>query len=114
AAQAQMPIQHVQQNRDEFDDDMDEDRDEFESGAAMGESQQHIAGNGSGPQPVIEGTPAEVALNAESGRDNGGNGNGGRHRDRRHNNGNDRGNYERNGNGPRREYGQPRGEQPRP
>ena len=31
AAQAQMPIQNVQHNRDDFDDDGDEDRDEFDN-----------------------------------------------------------------------------------
>jgi hypothetical protein len=87
AAQAQMPIQHVQQNRDEFDDDMDEERDEFDAGTANGEVQVPAVNHGAGPQPVIEGTPAEVALNGENGREGGGrDGNGGnRHnRDRRH------------------------------
>jgi hypothetical protein len=95
AAQAQMPIQHqVQHPRDDFSDDQDEDRDEFESvgnvapAGSGGEApaQQQVApspaaplNNGSGPQPVIEGTPAEVALNAEAGAQNGG----GRHRERR-------------------------------
>jgi Domain of unknown function (DUF4167) len=93
AAQAQMPIQQVQQTRDDFGDD--EDRDEFESvgNAAQGSAgneapaQQQAApspaapvNNGSGPQPVIDGTPAEVALNSEAaGAPNGG----GRHRERR-------------------------------
>ncbi|ESY76317.1 hypothetical protein X740_29235 [Mesorhizobium sp. LNHC221B00] len=109
AAQAQMPIQNVQQNRDDFDDDGDEDRDEFDnagsgSGAGNGgnvgsEPQVPVVNHGAGPQPVIEGMPAEVALNRESGRDsrdggrdnsgrnNGGRDNGGRHRDRRPNGG---------------------------
>jgi hypothetical protein len=92
AAQAQMPIQHqVQHNRDDFSDDHDEDRDEFENagtaaqGNAPSETQpQPVSAdvapisNGSGPQPIIEGTPAEVALNSE-GSPNGG----GRHRERR-------------------------------
>ncbi|WP_245451830.1 DUF4167 domain-containing protein [Mesorhizobium waimense] len=96
AAQAQMPIQNVQQNRDDFDDDGDEDRDEFDNagngGNNVGDNQ--TVSHGGGPQPVIEGTPAEVAFNQESGRDNrnnrdnsgrdnGGRDNGGRHRDRR-------------------------------
>ncbi|WP_214469445.1 DUF4167 domain-containing protein [Mesorhizobium sp. dw_380] len=110
AAQAQMPIQNVQQNRDDFDDDGDEDRDEFDnagnsgasnsgvgsSGNAVSDPQVPVVNHGAGPQPVIEGTPAEVALNRENsrdnrdgGRDNGGRNNGGRdnnsgrHRDRR-------------------------------
>ncbi|MER8695698.1 DUF4167 domain-containing protein [Mesorhizobium opportunistum] len=109
AAQAQMPIQNVQQNRDDFDDDGDEDRDEFDNagsgnGAGNGgnvgsEPQVPVVNHGAGPQPVIEGMPAEVALNRESGRDNrdggrdnsgrnnGGRDNGGRHRDRRPNGG---------------------------
>ncbi|TPM31586.1 DUF4167 domain-containing protein [Mesorhizobium sp. B2-3-5] len=119
AAQAQMPIQNVQQNRDDFDDDGDEDRDEFDnagnigagnsgasnSGASSGgassggntisDPQVPVINHGAGPQPVIEGMPAEVALNRESGRDNrdnggrdsGGRNNGGRHRDRRPNGG---------------------------
>jgi hypothetical protein len=108
AAQAQMPIQNVQQNRDDFDDDGDDDRDEFDNagnsgagngGNTMSETQVPVINHGAGPQPVIEGMPAEVALNRESGRDtrdnnsgrdngrnNGGrDNNGGRHRDRRPN-----------------------------
>ncbi|WP_245475350.1 MULTISPECIES: DUF4167 domain-containing protein [unclassified Mesorhizobium] len=85
AAQAQMPIQNAHQNRDDFDDDVDEDRDEFDTvgNANAGESQ--AAANGSGPQPVIEGTPAELAYNQENGRDNNRRDNNGRdrHRDRR-------------------------------
>ncbi|WP_454015130.1 DUF4167 domain-containing protein [Aquamicrobium terrae] len=81
AAQAQMPIQHTQHRNDEFDDELDE---EFEGGA---EAQAPSVNHGTGPQPVIEGVPAEVALNAESGRESrDGNGQG-RHRDRRHQNG---------------------------
>lgn len=113
AAQAQLPIQSAQQNRDDFDDDGDEDRDEFDnaSNSNVGETAQ-----GAGPQPVIDGTPAELAFNQEngrdnrdnggrdnSGRDNGGRDNNGRHRDRRPNGG-----YGQNGQ--RGEYGA-RGEQ---
>ncbi|MEI9420090.1 DUF4167 domain-containing protein [Mesorhizobium sp. Cs1299R1N1] len=121
AAQAQMPIQNVQQSRDEFDEDGDEDRDEFDnavnsgavnsgagnsgagnsgagnsSGNAGSDAQIPVVNHGAGPQPVIEGMPAEVALNRESGRDNrdsggrnnsGRDNNGGRHRDRRPNGG---------------------------
>ena len=71
AAQAQMPIQQNQQNRDDLDDE-DDDREEFENGAAVGEVQAPAVNHGAGPQPVIEGTPAEVALNGgNGGRDNG-------------------------------------------
>ncbi|WP_137930558.1 DUF4167 domain-containing protein [Mesorhizobium comanense] len=97
AAQAQMPIQNVQQNRDEFDEDGDEDRDEFDnagnSGNAVSDTQFPASSHGAGPQPVIEGMPAEVALNRDGrdnngGRNNGGrDNNGGRHRDRRPNGG---------------------------
>lgn len=90
AAQAQMPIQSVQQNRDLSDDDMDDERDEFDAPHGGHQQPQHGGANGHGehqreaqqqpavnletaPQPVIEGTPAEVALNPEaSGEDNGG------------------------------------------
>ncbi|EXL06573.1 hypothetical protein BG36_05815 [Aquamicrobium defluvii] len=67
AAQAQMPIQNVQPARDDFDDEVDEDQ-EAEAAAPVngGESHAPAAVNGSGPQPVIEGVPAEVALNTET------------------------------------------------
>ncbi|MER9300138.1 DUF4167 domain-containing protein [Mesorhizobium sp. M0621] len=107
AAQAQMPIQNTQQNRDDFDDDGDEDRDDFDNAGNTGnnsntvsDAQVPVINHGAGPQPVIEGMPAEVALNREggrdnrdnsgrdnSGRDNSGRNNGGRHRDRRPNGG---------------------------
>lgn len=101
AAQAQMPIQNVQQNRDDFDDDGDEDRDEFDNAGNnsnnVSDAQIPVANHGAGPQPVIEGMPAEVALNRDgrenggrdnNGRNNGGrDNNGGRHRDRRPNGG---------------------------
>jgi len=89
AAQAQMPIQNVQQNRDDFDDDGDEDRDEFDNAGNnnITDTSAPVVNHGAGPQPVIEGTPAELALNPENGRDGRGNGgrdnNGGRHRDPR-------------------------------
>lgn len=86
AAQAQMPIQQVQNNRDDFDDD-DQDRDDFDNAGnnQHGNVQQHnapqhnapepaaasVANNdGSGPQPIIEGMPAEVALNSEAAGEN--------------------------------------------
>ena len=91
APQASMPIQQVRDNRDEFDDDLDDDRDEMDNGNANAnvnanaETQAPVA-NGSGPQPVIDGTPAEVALNQDAPA-----GDGGRPRDQRlngvHNNG---------------------------
>ena len=71
AAQAQMPIQQVRELRDEFDEDGDDDRDDMDSGNNSNHSSNPIENqapmaNGSGPQPVIEGTPAEVALNPEA------------------------------------------------
>lgn len=70
AAQAQMPIQNFQNNRDDFDDDLDEERDDQppaeNAGSQPGEGGQPAYANGSGPQPAIEGTPAEVALNPEA------------------------------------------------
>ncbi|WP_192257652.1 DUF4167 domain-containing protein [Mesorhizobium silamurunense] len=85
AAQAQMPIQNAQQNRDDFDDDVDEDRDEFDTAGNTNAGESQAAANGSGPQPVIEGTPAELGFNQENGRDNNRRDNNGRdrHRDRR-------------------------------
>jgi hypothetical protein len=80
AAQAQMPIQNSQANRDDLDDD--EGREDFENGAAFGEAQVPATNHGAGPQPEIDGAPAEVALNGgREGRDgNSGNRN---NRDRR-------------------------------
>jgi len=67
AAQAQMPIQQIQRdNRDDMDDDLDDERDDFDQ--TNGDQQQPVQqqmNNGSGPQPIIEGTPAEVALNQD-------------------------------------------------
>ncbi|KQU96120.1 hypothetical protein ASD12_22555 [Mesorhizobium sp. Root102] len=108
AAQAQMPIQNAQQNRDDFDDDGDEDRDDFDNAgnnsSTVSDAHVPVINHGAGPQPVIEGVPAEVALNREGGRDNrdnagrdnagrdnsgrnngGRDNNGARHRDRRPN-----------------------------
>jgi hypothetical protein len=112
AAQAQMPIQNAPQNRDDFDDDLDEDREEFDNvGNNSGNgADASAAANGSGPQPVIEGTPAELAYNQENGRDN----NSRRDNSQRDNNGRDRHRDRRNGgygqNGQRGENSQ-RGEQ---
>ena len=70
AAQAQMPIQNLRDNRDEFDDEFDEERDSDQDGfpaQPQGEQQQpQPFASGNSPQPVIEGTPAEVALNPEA------------------------------------------------
>jgi hypothetical protein len=82
AAQAQMPIQQAQHNRDDIDDDVDQDRDDFEVNGAQPSHQAEQAHShqapaeaqaapqtvedGSGPQPVIDGTPAEVALKSEA------------------------------------------------
>ena len=124
AAQAQMPIQNMQNQREASDDDLDEEREEFENAgnAAQGNAgqdnaaqagqggqpnqgqggypgnsgqnngngefsqpQQADAGSelGSGPQPEIDGMPAEVALNPEAA----GEGNSGRERSFNGNNG---------------------------
>lgn len=100
AALAQMPIQHQQQARDDFDADLDDERDEETVGNAAESqpAQQHQqplpVANGTGPQPEIEGTPAEVALNPEAAegqqpregrRERGRNRHEGRRGDRRHN-----------------------------
>ncbi|KQZ80824.1 hypothetical protein ASD64_11015 [Mesorhizobium sp. Root157] len=102
AAQAQMPIQHTQQSRDDFDDDGEEDRDDFEGNANGGEAQD--LANGSGPQPEIEGTPAEVALNSDSTGEDRGN------RDSRENNGRHRRHSEYGRNGQRNDF-RPRNDQ---
>ncbi|MBX3568635.1 MAG: DUF4167 domain-containing protein [Rhizobiaceae bacterium] len=88
AAQAQFASQQVHVPREEIDDDLDEGYGFESNGAAAGHevAQQPspqpaaAAADGSGPQPVIEGVPAEVALNSEPvGQPTGG----GRHRERR-------------------------------
>jgi hypothetical protein len=67
AAQAQMPIQHMRDSRDNFDDENEEEREDAENTAESGEahperrSRPH-PNDGSGPQPVIEGMPVEVAM----------------------------------------------------
>lgn len=87
AAQAQLPIQQ-QSNRDDSDDDGDDDRDDFDNqGNVQGnagngggnihqnnggtERPQPAVNHGAGPQPVIEGMPAEVALNSQAPGDGG-------------------------------------------
>jgi Domain of unknown function (DUF4167) len=95
AAQAQFASQQIHTPRDDMDDDLDDAGYGFEGGVNGNggdgnqpqqqpqQSMQHQPQPeiGSGPQPVIEGVPAEVALNSEPAgqRHQGGN----RHRDRR-------------------------------
>ena len=113
AAQAQMPIQNPQQNRDDFDEDGDDERDDLDNGnnTSVTDAPLQMANHGSGPQPVIDGTPAEVALNSEGGRNGSGNG-GNRHRDRdRRPNGGYGQNGQRGDYAPRGEQGEHRGEQ---
>jgi hypothetical protein len=88
AAQAQMPIQNTQ-SRELADDDLDEDRDDFDgignvapvngnggeqqpqlAQGGQSQPQQQSTNLGNAPQPIIEGTPAEAALNAEVGESN--------------------------------------------
>lgn len=63
AAQAQAPVQYQRDDRDDQDDDgvYDDDGNEQQQDRPV----QHQQINGSGPQPVIEGTPAEVAYGEE-------------------------------------------------
>jgi hypothetical protein len=74
AAQAQLAVQQARDTREEMDEDGEDDqgsdgqRNDGRRGegiAANGsrEHRQHYANDGSGPQPVIEGTPAELAYN---------------------------------------------------
>lgn len=76
AAQAQMPVQQQMRDRaDDLDDDMDDEGDD--DNATPQETRTEIrtqppAVDGSGPQPVIDGVPAEVALNQEPAEMNGG------------------------------------------
>jgi hypothetical protein len=74
AAQAQLAIQQARDTRDETDEDGEDDqrsdgqRSDGQPGDGMAangsrEHRQHYANDGSGPQPVIEGTPAELAYN---------------------------------------------------
>lgn len=64
AAMAQMPQPQVRDTRDE--DDLDEDGDDNNNAQSSNQAEQQPSqqpkAQGTGPQPVIEGTPAEVAL----------------------------------------------------
>jgi hypothetical protein len=66
AAQAQMPQHMVRDIRDDMDDDGDDERDDM-TAANQGADGSRPAQDGSGPQPVIEGMPAEVALGQDGG-----------------------------------------------
>lgn len=72
AAQAQMPIQQqARDNRDELDEELDDEMDggqqEIRAPQHQPQSQpQAQPVDGSGPQPVIEGMPAEVVLKQEA------------------------------------------------
>ncbi len=95
AAQAQLPVQNTQNPRDNSDDnDNDEDRDDQDNASSpmLGGTEQGQTGQaglsyndgnrngggseqprsmaGNGPQPVIEGMPAEVALNPNRAENN--------------------------------------------
>ncbi|WP_170971354.1 MULTISPECIES: DUF4167 domain-containing protein [Mesorhizobium] len=106
AAQAQMPIQNVQ-NRDDYDEDMDEEGMEFATQPNAQDGNGTAQDAGAGPQPVIDGVPAEVALNSESGQRE--NNSGGRRenfrnrdrRDRNYQNGHRNGDYQRQDDQPR-------------
>ncbi|MFC6488291.1 DUF4167 domain-containing protein [Nitratireductor sp. GCM10026969] len=81
AAQAQVqPQQNSRDGREEGDEDFDErnTRDEQTAPAQNGAEQRSRVDDGTGPQPVIDGTPAEVALNERqrSNRANGAKANG--------------------------------------
>jgi hypothetical protein len=73
AAQAQLAIQQARDIRDETDEDGEDDQHgDGQRGDSVGangsrEHRQHYANDGSGPQPVIEGTPAEIAYNHQNG-----------------------------------------------
>lgn len=80
AAQAQLAQHQMQQVRDDTDEELDDDGYPIEVGFSGSEQQpqgyghqaqpqqNNTVANGVGPQPVIEGTPAEVALAGESGQ----------------------------------------------
>lgn len=72
AAQAQMPQQQqMRDNRDDFDDEDERDEADQQNQQTTDE-QQRPPNDGSGPQPYINGTPAEVALNSEAQPEEGG------------------------------------------
>ncbi|QND50706.1 DUF4167 domain-containing protein [Phyllobacterium sp. 628] len=63
AAQAQAPVQYQRDDRDDGDEQDDDNGYDDNGGNDQQQDSpvQHQQINGSGPQPVIEGTPAEVA-----------------------------------------------------
>ena len=78
AAQAQMPIhQQARDNREDLDDEIDDEMEGVQQEIRAPQAQQAQPQpqvqpvDGSGPQPVIEGMPAEVALNQEAAEVNG-------------------------------------------
>ncbi|WEX09004.1 DUF4167 domain-containing protein [Chelativorans sp. AA-79] len=83
AAQAQVqPQQNMRESRDDDSDDLDE-REEQEAFGFPNFNNKPAApavNDGSGPQPVIDGMPAEVALNREAGGSNGNGRSNGRNR----------------------------------
>ena len=83
AAQAQFAQQQVRDTRDDFDDESEDEREEAEQAAApAAEAANPQPITGSEPQPVIEGVPAEVALEQETlGGERHVNGAGGEHED---------------------------------
>lgn len=84
AAQAQFAQQQpMRDNRDDFEEESEEEREEFEQAPAstpapVAAETPKAPITGAEPQPVIEGMPAEVALEQETlGRERRANGNGG-------------------------------------
>jgi hypothetical protein len=67
AAQAQLAAQQARDTRDETDEDAEDSLRESAASNGPSEHRQHYANDGSGPQPVIEGTPAELAYNHQNG-----------------------------------------------
>lgn len=62
--QAQQPQQNTRDNRDDDEDERDDRQDRQDDGETQrsSSSQRQQVDDGSGPQPVLEGVPAEVAL----------------------------------------------------
>lgn len=64
AAQGQLPVQAQREQREDYDDEDEQDA------QAAPVADKHLP-DGSGPQPVINGMPAEVALGEQAGAVNG-------------------------------------------